>query len=166
MCNWWRAGKVTRYQGGGGGEGTQRGRPAVWCSGGKPAASIDILPVEDAWSLLIWRLKYGAKRVRRWERGRGGGDGVLGSWKKGGGIEHGGEGVEAEREKRRKLSSASPHWISLEILISLRLVYTLCCYAELYDLFFFLFFSEMILKESSFVKWFFFFKNYQLKETR
>lgn len=55
----------------------------------------------------IWR--KARSKVREGE-GRGGG-GVLGSWKKGGGIEHGGEGVETEREKRmwRKLSSASSH---------------------------------------------------------
>lgn len=56
----------------------------------------------------IWR-----KARSKVREGRGGGEGgragVLGSWKKGGGIEHGGEGVEAEREKRRKLSSASPY---------------------------------------------------------
>lgn len=53
----------------------------------------------------IWR------KARSKVRGGEGGGSVLGSWKKGGGIEHGGEGVETEREKRmwRKLSSASSH---------------------------------------------------------
>lgn len=161
MCNWWRAGKVTRYQGGGGGEGTQRGRPAVWCSGGKPAASIDILPVEDAWSLLIWRLKYGAKRVRRWEgegRGRGGGrcarlvEERRRNWTWGRRC----WGRAKETEKAKLCLSALN--FARDSYIFATFVYTLCCYAELYDLFFLLFFSEMILKESSFVKWFFFLK--------